>query len=88
MDHKSRGFSVSGLEKQTAGVRPGRGCAGLRPQWAALVSLQGRGPDDVYYVLPSGHLRPPGHLHQLLGPDCSVSFAQPPLELWGGAGPV
>lgn len=75
--------SVSGLETQTgrrrspARVRPGRGCPGLRPQWTLLVSLQGCGPDDVHYVLPSGHLRPPGHLHRLLGHDRSVSFVHP-----------
>lgn len=89
--HKSHSSPFLAWGKQTARVRPGRGCAGLRSQQAALVSLQGCGPDDVHYVLPSGHLRPPGHLHQLLGPDRSVSFVRHPhhpLELWGGAGPL
>lgn len=87
---KSRSSPFLAWGKQTARVRPGRGCAGLRPQRAALVSLQGCGPDDVHYVLPSGHLRPPGHLHQLLGPDRSVSFVRPPAPRagalgWGGS---
>lgn len=41
----------------------------------ALTFLQGCGADDVYPVLPSGHLCPPAHLHCLLGHDCPVSFA-------------
>lgn len=89
--HKSRSSPFLAWGKQTARVRPGRGCARLRSQRAALVSLQGCGPDDVHYVLPSGHLRPPGHLHQLLGSDRSVSFVRHPhhpLELWGGVGPL
>lgn len=46
---------------------------------------QGCGTDGVDYVLPSGHLRPPGHLHWLLGRDSFVSFIQPPLESTGWA---
>lgn len=82
--------SVSGLEN-----RPEEGSSqgwaweceriGLGSQVATLVFTQGCGADDVNYVLPSGHLRPPGHLHWLLGRDSFVSFIQPPLENrgWG-----
>lgn len=53
------------------------------PEDSTLVFLQSCGTDDVNYVLSSGHLRPPGHLHWLLGRDSSVSFMKPPLESLG-----
>lgn len=80
--------SVSGLENRPEeGSSQGQAwqhkCTGLGSQRATLVFTQGCGADDVNYVLPSGHLRPPGHLHWLLGRDSFVSFIQPPLESMG-----
>lgn len=75
----------TGQRKGPARVRPGSGCTGLGSQRTTLVFIQGCGTDDVDYVLPSGHLRPPGHLHWLLGRDSFVSFIQPPLESAGWA---
>lgn len=82
--------SVSGLENEPARgrVQPGSGLGANAQGWGprgltTLVFIQGCGADDVNYVLSSGHLCPPGHLHWLLGRDSFVSFIQPSLESTG-----